>query len=363
MAANRSWPLAYGLRFVVHRLRSTVYRPRSTVHRSPGQQLVNRALLIVVCAQAVTGILSLLIGQPILRGVFDLHRVLAILFALLLIFKAPVVWRALTKRNRNRLTGLSLLLAGLVVAANLVGWLVAAGLLPLRLPVAGVTWLSIHVYLGLAAIPRLLVHALVRWPLTRIPERAGRRLALVGLPALAFTLWLGGHRTRLLKRPVQGSPRFTGSVATTSFSGNDFPVTNWLFDDPEPFDPATWRLIVRGRVESPLSLTFDDLRSPATLTATLDCTGGWFTDQEWSGLPVAHLLAQGRVEPDARLVRFRSVTGHQTELPLAEARNCLLATRVGGEPLAHPHGAPLRLVAPDRRGVAWVKWLAEIEVL
>ena len=325
--------------------------------------MVNRALLVVVCAQAATGILSLLMGAPGLRGVFDLHRVLAILFALLLLFKAPVVWRALTKRRRNRLTSLSVLLAGLVLAANLVGWLVAAGLLPLRLPIGGVTWLSIHVYLGLAALPLLLVHALVRWPLTRIPERPGRRLVLIALPALALGLWVGGQRTRLLGRPVEGSPRFTGSVATTSFSGNDFPVTNWLFDDPEPFDPATWQLTIQGRVESPLSLTFEDLQAPVTQIATLDCTGGWFTDQAWSGLPVAELLARAGVRSDAGRVRFQSVTGHQTELPIAEARGCLLATQVGGEPLAHQHGAPLRLVAPDRRGVAWVKWLAEIEVL
>jgi DMSO/TMAO reductase YedYZ molybdopterin-dependent catalytic subunit len=48
---------------------------------------------------------------------------------------------------------------------------------------------------------------------------------------------------------------------------------------------------------------------------------------------------------------------------LAEAQTTLLATHVGGELLTPGHGAPLRLVAPGRRGFQWVKWVTEIQVL
>ena len=48
---------------------------------------------------------------------------------------------------------------------------------------------------------------------------------------------------------------------------------------------------------------------------------------------------------------------------MAEARATLLATQVGHELLTDGHGAPLRLVAPGRRGFQWVKWVTEIEVL
>ncbi|MEX2036124.1 MAG: hypothetical protein WEA28_13125, partial [Xanthobacteraceae bacterium] len=64
----------------------------------------------------------------------------------------------------------------------------------------GVTWLSVHVYLGLAVLPLVLVHAWLRWPRTRIPERPGRRLVLLGLPAAAVALWVGGQRTRFFDR-------------------------------------------------------------------------------------------------------------------------------------------------------------------
>jgi DMSO/TMAO reductase YedYZ molybdopterin-dependent catalytic subunit len=39
----------------------------------------------------------------------------------------------------------------------------------------------------------------------------------------------------------------------------------------------------------------------------------------------------------------------------------LLASRVGGQPLAAGHGAPIRLVAPGRRGFWWVTWVARVE--
>ena len=57
-----------------------------------------------------------------------------------------------------------------------------------------------------------------------------------------------------------------------------------------------------------------------------------------------------------------SVTGYRWSFPLAEARGFLLATRVGGDRLSHGHGFPVRLVAPDRRGFQWVKWVSRIEV-
>jgi DMSO/TMAO reductase YedYZ molybdopterin-dependent catalytic subunit len=40
----------------------------------------------------------------------------------------------------------------------------------------------------------------------------------------------------------------------------------------------------------------------------------------------------------------------------------LLATGVDGERLTHGHGFPMRVVAPDRRGFQWVKWVREVEV-
>ena len=49
-------------------------------------------------------------------------------------------------------------------------------------------------------------------------------------------------------------------------------------------------------------------------------------------------------------------------LPPAELDGALLATHVAGQPLPRANGAPLRLVAPNRRGLDWIKWIDEVEV-
>jgi DMSO/TMAO reductase YedYZ molybdopterin-dependent catalytic subunit len=67
-----------------------------------------------------------------------------------------------------------------------------------------------------------------------------------------------------------------------------------------------------------------------------------------------------RPEAGARSVTFESVTGFSRRFGLEESRQFLLATHVAGAPLSHGHGFPVRLVAPGRRGVYWVKWLTLI---
>jgi DMSO/TMAO reductase YedYZ molybdopterin-dependent catalytic subunit len=57
-----------------------------------------------------------------------------------------------------------------------------------------------------------------------------------------------------------------------------------------------------------------------------------------------------------------SHTGYRWSFPIDDAREMLLATHVGDEPLTHAHGAPVRLVAPGRRGFEWVKWVDRIEL-
>jgi DMSO/TMAO reductase YedYZ molybdopterin-dependent catalytic subunit len=58
----------------------------------------------------------------------------------------------------------------------------------------------------------------------------------------------------------------------------------------------------------------------------------------------------------------RSVTGYTRRFPPEDAAALLLATHVGGAPLSPGHGAPVRLVAPGRRGFWWVKWVEHVSV-
>ncbi|QXG76946.1 sulfite oxidase [Modestobacter sp. L9-4] len=164
------------------------------------------------------------------------------------------------------------------------------------------------------------------------------------------------------------------------------------FDIPA-VDPAEHVLEVTGAVERPLRLTLADLqaRTPASARVLLECAGNgrarfaprpvsqpWLLEAvgtaEWGGTPLAPLLAEAGVSPDAVDVVFTGAD-HGVErgveqdyargLPVAEALrpDVLLAWSMNGAPLPPQHGAPLRLVVPGWYGMAHVKWLTRIEVL
>ena len=96
--------------------------------------------------------------------------------------------------------------------------------------------------------------------------------------------------------------------------------------------------------------------------ALLDCTSGWYSEHDWRGVRVGDLLDEAGTTDRGRWVRFESVTGYRWSLPIAEARDARRATHVDADRLSHGHGAPLRLVAPGRRGFQWVKWVTRVDV-
>ncbi len=157
-------------------------------------------------------------------------------------------------------------------------------------------------------------------------------------------------------------------------------------------DVSNWQLRVEGRVARPLELELDALRSmPATTYAvTMECAGNgralleprassvpWLVEAvgtaEWTGVPLATVLDQAGVLPDAVAVVFsgadRGLEGgveqcYQRSLPLetATTSDAILAYALNGVPLPPQHGAPLRLVVPGWYGMTSVKWLTTISV-
>ena len=225
-----------------------------------------------------------------------------------------------------------------------------------------------HILLGFALAGAVLVHLLARAKRLRKRDLTGRRNVLhFGSLLLGSTaLWpLQQLGESTLKLPG-ASERFTGSRESNSYAGNIFPTSSWVADQPRPLDARIWRLSLGGAVNSPREFSYNDLVAAGAgdeLEATLDCTGGFYSTQRWRGIRVGRLLDSVTLHSDARFVSFISITTYRWSLPLEEARAALLATHIDEEALSHDHGFPLRLVAPNRRGFEWVKWITHIEVL
>jgi DMSO/TMAO reductase YedYZ molybdopterin-dependent catalytic subunit len=57
----------------------------------------------------------------------------------------------------------------------------------------------------------------------------------------------------------------------------------------------------------------------------------------------------------------KSKTGYDRLFANDALDDLYLAVGYGGEPLRAGHGAPVRLIAPGRRGPWWVKWVTSVE--
>lgn len=304
-----------------------------------------------------TGVASLDAGQPALWWVFALHGIAGIALALFLIGKLRRVLPRLVHRrlwNRGAIIGAATTLAALMTLGSGIWW-IAGGVFD----ALGFGLLNWHITLGFGLAVLVGLHMLARAKPLRPRDLTGRRQALrwLGFASIGAALWPA-------QQHLAGSARrFTGSRATGDFAGNAYPATSWVADRPRPLDPATYRLAITGAVLTPFTTGCVEIAGDDALTATLDCTGGFASTQRWRGTRVGALLERAGVGADGGWVRFHSVTGYRWSLPMAEARNALLATHVGEEPLSHAHGAPVRLVAPGRRGFQWVKWVVAVEVL
>ena len=326
----------------------------------------NSFVLVIGSVALLTGFLGLMAGTSDWALVFDVHRISGFALLALLIWKGRNAFASLTRKGGWRRRP-----ATLLVSVAIFLWLLGALGLGIRwssggyFTYAGLSGVSWHIYLSLPLIPLVLWHALTHsWALRPrywIERRSFLRLA--GLTVAGLALWrMGELSTGAMGLPGQ-SRRFTGSYERGTFAGNAFPTTSWLNDDPAPVNEHTWRLHVSGQVLRELALPLPSLTHDREgVIATLDCTGGWHSTQAWEGAPLSKVLRSAGVRAGASSITVRSVTGYQRRFSLEEADQYLLATHVGGQPISHGHGFPVRLVAPGKRGYEWVKWVTAIAV-
>lgn len=318
---------------------------------------------MLVAALVASGGLTLFAGSAAEVWVFAAHDLLGIGILLLLAVKLRRVWgRVLRPARWDRRTSYGVLGTALAVAALVSGLLWADGVTP---DVAGYSLLSVHDVLGVALVAGVAAHMLARAKRLRARDLVHRRqfLALGAMTAMSFVAWRTQRPLQALIGLGGAKRRFTGSYEAGSFSGNAFPATSWVADNPRPIDPAGYRLRVDGLVTRRLAIALAELPLVDELVATLDCTGGFYSTQRWRGVRLSRILERAGAEGVAGHVSVASVTGYRWSFGIDRARELLLATHVGDEALSHEHGAPVRLVVPWARGFQWVKWVQRIQLL
>ena len=321
------------------------------VHGLTARQ-VDLGLAMVIVAAVLTGVASWSLGDRWNGALTFAHGVSGFTIALLLPAKARGSVRTGFRRRRAT-RWVSTAFGVIVLATLLLGTSHATGL---WYGVGEWTALWTHELLGFALIPFLIWHVASRpsRPSPRdLQRRAFLRLGVLG--ATAAGLHVVQRSAAGAVGLAGGDRRATGSHEVASHDPANMPMVIWLNDRrPRATDPASWDLRVGGE-----RIAIEALRRRcAPVIATLDCTGGWWSEQSWDAVPLAALIGSHT----GRSVRVESATGYARHFPLDDLAAIHLAVGYDGEPLRPGHGAPVRLVVPGRRGPEWIKWVTRVDV-
>ena len=177
----------------------------------------------------------------------------------------------------------------------------------------------------------------------------------------------------LLGRRTALAREFSKSDISPFFRGNGTtdPATD-AYARHQASGFAEWRLDIGGLVERPLSLSLDDLKAMPQRTQITrhDCVEGWSAIGEWTGVPLAQLLKQAGLKPEARYIVFHCAdkldgTDYYESIDLIDAFHpqTIVAHALNGAPLPVANGAPLRMRIERQLGYKHAKYLKAIEAV
>jgi len=210
--------------------------------------------------------------------------------------------------------------------------------------------------------------------------------ALTGAFPQKGPMILQRSRSPLLETPFETFDRGV-------FTPNDRFFVRWHWADiPEAVDVTSFKVAVRGHVNTALSLSMADvLKMPRVdLAAVNQCSGnsrGYFQPRvaggqwgngamgnaRWTGVRLRDVLDRAGIKSGAVAVRFNGLDQPTVDngpdfiksLDIEHARDgeVMLAFEMNGEQLPLLNGFPLRLIVPGWYATYWVKMLNDIEVL
>ena len=198
---------------------------------------------------------------------------------------------------------------------------------------------------------------------------------------------------QLTNRPPQLETPFSVFDEGILTPNDAFFVRYHLANVPLEIDPDTYRIEIKGKVDKPLSLSLEELKTAfdaVELVAVNQCSGnsrglfeprvgggqlgnGAMGNARWKGVPLKAILDRAGVQKGAVQVSFDGLDGpvvpetpdFAKALDIDHARDgeVMIAYGMNGADLPWLNGFPVRLIVPGYYGTYWVKHVSEITVL
>lgn len=136
---------------------------------------------------------------------------------------------------------------------------------------------------------------------------------------------------------------------------------------PQYISPDDYHLTITGKVNRTIEYTYEDVLSRFphySKIVTLYCVEGWDVKILWEGVLIRDLLNESEPDPSADTIIFIAHDGYSTSFPLdyITENDIILAYEINGVILPPERGFPFQLVAEDKWGYKWIKWVTGIEL-
>lgn len=136
---------------------------------------------------------------------------------------------------------------------------------------------------------------------------------------------------------------------------------------PQNIDINSYQLLLTGLVKNEKKYSYDDVikkHQNYSKVVTLNCVEGWSVTILWQGVLLKDLFNEAGIDPKANTVIFYAVDGYTSSLPLDFVlnKNILLAYKMNNVTIPPVRGFPFMVVAQDKYGFKWVKWVTKIEL-
>ncbi len=128
----------------------------------------------------------------------------------------------------------------------------------------------------------------------------------------------------------------------------------------------SYSLKIKGLVNQEVAISYDDVLEMESVEKliVLHCVEGWNATVLWKGVRIKSLIDLAIAKNSANTVIFRCYDGYTTSMPLSTIleRDMILAYSSNGVELPPSLGFPFIVVAEDKLGYKWARWVTEIEL-
>jgi len=229
----------------------------------------------------------------------------------------------------------------------------------------------VHDWSGVVTVVLVFVHLFFerRWFASRLKKRPQvfkGKIKLSYLVVIAILLTAGLYFLKNDKNEIQN----LSGVEINEYQGEKLGSINDFRENSikgvQRVDRESYQLEIGGLVEESKKLSYSEVLELTTYqkVVQLNCVEGWSVKGLWKGVLIKDLLGELEIKPEAKTIIFYATDGYSTSFPLDYIldQDILMAYNLNDVELPAERGFPFQLVAEQKWGYKWVKWITKIEL-